>query len=306
MAGMPKEISQLNLRDTRHLAKIVGSSPKELRQVCGTIRRYYRIYPRKIGGKVREISEPIGRLREIQDRLVRYLQRIELPNAAHGGRKGRSILTNAKPHQARPVLLQTDIRDFFPSIRPRRVYQVLIREQGCSPDVAHILTRLVTINGSLPQGAPTSTIMAAIVTKNLTIRLDNLARSRRGQMTQYVDDVTLSGGRGIARARHKMESIIEQEGFVAHPDKTFVSTGLGERVVTGVRVDGGRGAPRCVIDETRLAVSNFESKVDRQESVSTQDLNQVRGKVNHLMRLEPGTAKPLQKRVEAAKSDAGL
>ena len=60
-------------------------------------------------------------------------------------------------------------------------------------DVARILTRLCTLKGSLPQGSPTSTIVAALSTVELTDRLDQFASNHNASYTQYVDDVTVSG-----------------------------------------------------------------------------------------------------------------
>jgi RNA-directed DNA polymerase len=41
--------------------------------------------------------------------------------AAHGFVKGRSIRTNALPHVGRHVLVNADLKDFFPTITFHRV-----------------------------------------------------------------------------------------------------------------------------------------------------------------------------------------
>ncbi len=85
--------------------------------------------------------------------------------------------------------------------------------------------KLCTLNGSLPQGSPTSTIVAALSTIELTKRLDQFANNHNATYTQYVDDVTISGPRHLDRMAPLLEKIIRQAGFKANPAKTKIAQG---------------------------------------------------------------------------------
>ena len=71
------------------------------------------------------------------------ITRQELKASAHGSVAGRSILSNAAPHCRHAVVVNMDLKGFFPSIgfpRVRSVFQRL----GYSPAVALILALLCT------------------------------------------------------------------------------------------------------------------------------------------------------------------
>ena len=53
--------------------------------------------------------------------LSQILEKLELHDAAHGFRHGRSIVSNAQPHVGRDVIINFDLKDFFPSISYKRV-----------------------------------------------------------------------------------------------------------------------------------------------------------------------------------------
>ena len=69
-----------------------------------------------------------------------------------------------------------DIKDFFPSISARAVLTALVA-QGLTADVASAITRLVTTNKHVPQGAPTSSIIAQVVATPVIVRIRGLISS---------------------------------------------------------------------------------------------------------------------------------
>jgi RNA-directed DNA polymerase len=98
---------------------------------------HYRLLT-KWYGNIRLIEAPKPRLKEIQRQILsRILDRIPHHPAAHGFVKGRSIKTFIAPHVGRRVVLRMDLRDFFPSIRARRI-QALFRTMGYPESVADL------------------------------------------------------------------------------------------------------------------------------------------------------------------------
>jgi len=287
----------LNIRDVRHLCKLLGTSPEELERICAEPKRYYRQSQLVIRGKTRPIATPHGRLRETLDRLQSLLQRVCLPESIHGGRRGYSYITNALSHLCKPLVLCMDLKDFFPSVTNHRIYNVFRGRLGCTPDVARYLTRLTTLNGCLPQGSPTSTILAAIASEPLAMRLGKLAVQHRAQYSQYVDDVTISGPEHLGRLVPLVETAIRHEGFVVNNSKTRVASGNTEKTVTGIRVNQGPDIPRKKLQEVRCLIDDLERNRNCiRGGVSKRELDSIKGKIRFVEGLNPGAGRFLRRR----------
>jgi hypothetical protein len=292
-----RKLRILNIRDISHLCKHLETSHNELAHICQNPERYYRQGPRLIKGKVRHIATPFGRLRAILDKLQNLLQRVDLPASVHGGVKEHSALTNAVPHLRKPIVLCMDIKDFFPSITNRRVYAMFRETLKCVLDVARMLTRLCTLNGSLPQGSPTSTIVAALSTIELTKRLDQFATNHNATYTQYVDDVTISGPRHMARMAPVLGKIIRQSGLKANPAKTKVAQGEEEKCVTGIRVN-------VVPDVTSKKMKEVRGLLDSEDLCgdTNQKVCSLEGKIRYIEGLNHGAGRYLRKQLRKIKT----
>jgi len=158
-----RELSTLSLRAREHLYAQLATSKSELEALCDSIESHIKRFDQEKNGKRRKIVEPTGRYKVILKNLNRSLQRISLPDYIYGGRKGKSNIDNARRHIRKPMVFKADIKDCFPSIKSGRVYELFSERLACSPNVARILTRITTIDGTLPQGYPTSTIIAVMI-----------------------------------------------------------------------------------------------------------------------------------------------
>lgn len=183
------------------LAWRIGVPVERLKEIADDIQRdrrsHYRHFPLKTGkDKVRHIDHPAPELLDVQRRIVRFvLAPLGFNDAAHGGVRGRSPASNAAVHRGKRCIVKLDVKNFFPSVKHKRVYRMFRQEHGFGKDVARLVTRLVTLRGSLPQGAATSPAVAnhfaAPVDQCLTSSVEKhgLAYSR------FVDDLTISGDR---------------------------------------------------------------------------------------------------------------
>jgi RNA-directed DNA polymerase len=295
----------LRIRDLTHLAKHLGTSPDELDKICLNIEshpsKYYFCWEKKTKkGKVRPMVNVYGRLRNVLDRLNRLLQRIELPPYVHGGVPGHSTITNALPHRAQPLLLSVDIEKHFPNVRPIKVYSMFVNQQQCSPDVARVLTRLTTLDGSLPQGYPTSPAISNLVTLNLSKRLHGFAEARHCECTQYIDDYNFSGDKRFASSKNKVLGIITQEGFKVNPSKTKVMKGDDEKVVTGIKVNTRHlDVPKDTMKKTRAAFLELKGKIQRGYPMSDKQIRSVEGKIRYISSFNRGAGKFLYKQFRA-------
>lgn len=292
-----KQLPMLNIRDVRHLCKHLGSTPQEIERICRDPRRYYREGARVIKGKIRHLATPQGRLREILGRLQSLLQRVALPSNIHGGRRGHSHVSNAQCHVGKHALLSMDVKDFFPSVTHRRVYYVIRDRLGCSPDVARYLTRLTTLNGCLPQGSPTSTILSAIVSEKMVRRLDGLARCHAATYTQYVDDIALSGPSHITELTPLVKKVVEQEGFQTNERKTKEAIGKDEKIVTGLRVNQQLDVPSGKMREIRGTLKELEENLRNGKQPIRSDLIALQGKITYVRSFNRGAGRFLMRQL---------
>ncbi len=83
---------------------------------------YHRFSIAKKTGGVRYISAPKPALAHTQQWILEnVLMPLEVEPCAHGFLPKHSIITNATPHVGKAVVINLDIKDFFPSITFRRV-----------------------------------------------------------------------------------------------------------------------------------------------------------------------------------------
>lgn len=257
-AGLPR------LASPTALAQAIGVSLGELRFLAfhrrvSRVTHYVQFaIPKKSGGN-RRISAPMPRLKRVQEWILEnLLQFVPLHRAAHGFRRGRSIVTNAAPHVGSDVVVNLDLEDFFPTITFRRI-KGLFAKLGYSESVATVLALLcsepqrteVKLDGEtffvsrgprcLPQGAPTSPAITNVICRGLDARLEGLARKLGFQYSRYADDITFSVsgeatehvGRILRRTRH----VVTDEGFRVHPRKTRVLRKGRRQEVTGLTVN---------------------------------------------------------------------
>ena len=116
-------------------------------------RQYKAYYITKQSGDLRRIEAPNIDLKAIQRWILRnILENIPVNERAQGFARGRGIRTNASYHLGKRYLLCIDIKDFFPSIKKDKVYDVFLQATKDS-DIARIYSVLLEIDypkGELP------------------------------------------------------------------------------------------------------------------------------------------------------------
>lgn len=236
---MPKAYSKEHLCITRltHLSYRLGFPTKLLEEVADKAEEYYQfMLLQKPNGGVREISIISQPLKKIQKAIHQLLTEIYLPEYVHGGVREKSNYTNAKVHCKKDLVLKLDLEKYFPSISHNRVYGLFLHELKCSRDVARLLTKLITINGQVPQGASTSTDIANLVFRKTDYRLNGLATKFGLKYTRFVDDLTFSGRNISQRFINIVKSIIKDTGFRLNNDKEELRAKHQPQVVTGLSV----------------------------------------------------------------------
>jgi hypothetical protein len=248
--------------------------------------------------RFRHFWVPKPELKELQGRIRRVLESIPLSSAAHGSVKGCSPRTNASKHLGKRWVINLDVKSFFPSVRHYVVQDMLKREYGFGRDVAWLITRLVTVDSQLPQGTPTSPIVAnLLLSRGVDVPVTASAQAIQADSTRFLDDVTFSGDEPhslinlAARAlSRKRLSIWRRKGTTP---KFKMTPRSARQQVTGLVVNATSG-PSVPLDYrggVRAAIYQLQSLTGHER---TRELNSITGRIAYVRQTNPGAAARLQ------------
>ena len=245
---------------------------------------YVRYWQPKKSGGARLIEHPKSDLKAVQRLLQqKLLNKVDPHEAAHGFRRGHSIITHAKLHAGKALVLRCDLQDFFTSIPAARVHGIF-RHLGYAEPVARALTQLCTTRAShatakagrvagadrhavkrlrsdhLPQGAPTSPALANLAAFRLDLRLNALAESCGATYSRYADDLAFSGaaGCGIGGERFYLHvcAIALEERFAVNMRKSKRMHQGARQEITGLVVNAHPNIDRDEFDVLKAILTN--------------------------------------------------
>jgi RNA-directed DNA polymerase len=197
--------------------------------------------------------------------------------------KGDTLVAAASPHCGCKWLIKMDVRNFFESINEiaaYRVFRSLGYQPLVSLEMARISTRLAgpssrratdrwrvevwrdddwrwsevqayqvyrqdwgPLLGHLPQGAPTSPMLANLAMRVFDAKASEIARQHEMTYTRYADDLSFSTDRNITKADcgrviGQIYKLMGMVGLSPNVTKTFVSPPGARKIVLGLLVDG--------------------------------------------------------------------
>ena len=262
----------------------------------------------KPSGGTRPIDAPRDKLKFVQRRInERILQRTRINKIATGGVRGRRLRDNLMPHLGQSMVANFDLKSFFSNITNRQVYR-LYTLIGASPGVARILTRLTTFKGRIPQGAPTSPMLANLVAGYegrlcLDGRLERLCRKNKFRTKRWIDDISVSGPQYLKKFEPTIERIIEQSGFMPNRNKTAFASKDEAQFVTGHLVNTKPNVSKQ--ERRRLRAILHRCKTIGPEECTQGAIEQLklslRGKIAHLSSLNDETGLKLLKEFNSIK-----
>jgi RNA-directed DNA polymerase len=271
-----------------HLAHLAGVPGHFLRNVIDRKMDYYRVFrvkKRAAPGRpkpsrpFRTICVPEPSLMRVQRWIAQNILNACLPHpSSYAFAPDRNLVQAADRHAGCAWLLKMDVCTFFESIGERAVFKVFA-DLGYSDLVAFQLARVCTrlidpaknlksgppgmphpmhAQGRLPQGAPTSPMLANLAVREMDASLDNLARSQKWIYTRYADDLAFSTKQSSNRKAavdlvRSVEKILGLAGLKANDQKTSIVPPGARKIVLGLLVD--RDEPRL----TREFRNNLET-----------------------------------------------
>lgn len=227
------------MKSYKGFLKELNISDKRLNYIIKNIDKFYYVFyveQVKKSGKVklRTFEPSKSQLKVIQKKIAnKILTKIPLLSVVQGGTKGKSNISNARLHQGKKYHLCTDISSFFPSISCHDVHNMLKRN-GFTPKLATIITRLTTYRGHLPQGTPSSTMIANLVFQKVDKELLKICNANKIVYSRFVDDLVFSSQSCFKYLQNDLLNVISKHGFKRSHSKTFYKIGPTE--VTGILV----------------------------------------------------------------------
>lgn len=288
-------------RSLNDICEKLGLQPQFLLNLAENAHRFYITFdrPKKSGG-VRTISASQDSLKRIQRVLLDgLLSEKNLPSHVHGCVKGRSVVSNAEVHVNKELVINLDISKFFPSITFEMIERIFEDTYNCDPETSELLTRLTTLDGSLPQGAPTSPYLANIASLEMDNQLMRICDEQVGRgnyhYTRYVDDITISGSNRLIDLSDQFHSIVSAFGFKVNPEKTkFLRKSMRQKV-TGMIVNEKVSIPKKLQRKLRQQLYfcekyGVQDHCDRSGVSRQQFLRELRGLVSYLGMTKPDSA----------------
>jgi hypothetical protein len=270
----------------KSLALLLNIAEKDLQKITQNSDKYFVLNEqRKKDGSIRKCYNLKHPLKNIHKRIKQKItSQVIYPYYIQGSIKGRSNLTNAQLHEKSKTIVQLDIKDFYPSITDKQIYNLWRYFFNFSKKVSSLLTRLITLNGEFIQGSPISSDIANLIfwdkeqylVRNL--ENDNLTYSR------YVDDVNISSKSKIPNKLktdiiNKINAMLKAKNLKLKNKKTKILNQNDQLLITGLVVNHKAKVNKQYIDDVFQEIKN--------ENFNE---NSVRGKVNYIHQTNPKQA----------------
>jgi RNA-directed DNA polymerase len=194
------------------------------------------------------------------------LNTVKPHDASHAYAPGCDLVNAAQRHAGCRWLVKMDVRSFFESITERAVYRVF-RALGYNALLSFEMSRLCTRldpdgfrgnqqdasplpyqerpEGHLPQGAPTSPMLANLAVRRLDDILDAISKVHGWVYTRYADDLAFSTWVKVTRGTAAcIARLAERElvafGLAANRQKTTIVPPGARKILLGLLVDRDR------------------------------------------------------------------
>jgi len=247
------------------LATALGFTESFLRRVDNRTSDYYTEFTKPVKGKDRELAEPKPHLKTLQKRInTRIFSHVKFPPYLHGGIKTidpRDFISNASQHCKSETAITLDIKGFFPSITTAQVENVFKNLLNFPDDVSGLLANILTLNGSVPQGSPTSSYISNLVMWEKECRLVARFEGRGLIYTRLIDDMTISSKSRIpeklvTKIIEEVAGMLQHYNYTLHPKKKNIFSKHDPEhlmLITGLWLN--RGAPK-LLKKNRTDISH--------------------------------------------------
>lgn len=235
---MPKIISKNKISRVDNFCQVLDISREELEAIIQLNDEDKYLEPKtlafKKNGKKRLVKCPIQPLRKIQKRINNriFKEIIQWPEFVFGSVPNddelgvqKDYVTCASLHCEAKSLLKVDISDFFLNIHEDFVRDLFKRFFKYDDELCDYLVALCCYNGTLVQGALTSSYLASLILWDLERSVVNKLKRWKLTYTRLVDDITVSSK--ISKfnfeiAEHHIKNMLMLKDLPVNSNKTKV------------------------------------------------------------------------------------
>ncbi len=275
------------------LEALLGFNRKYLWSVAKKAGTYYRSFDQRPKGsnkKWRHIDNPGEEIKEIQKRInQRILRKYPFPETMLGGVKKGTIIKNALMHTGKQIVFAIDIRNCYPSTRHTQVFKAYREWMGCSTDIANILTKTTTYQTRLPQGAPTSSLLANLVLLDAHNEIKRIVEERGLTFTFYVDDIVISGN-DVESVIEPVIKALQKYGWSIACKKKKLMRSYDLQEVTGLVVNRKVNINRDYVEKLRKGIIEAAKKGYFTEN----EERSFGGKINYVKTINEPTGKRVE------------
>ena len=296
----------------RALSLALGVRETELRAVAANANHLYRLAAQetKSDGSIRQTFDALPRLKTIHEKIkTKIFKHVVFPEYLTGSLKGQSPKKNAELHLNASIIISEDISGFFPATSSTVVGGIWKNFFGFSPEVAALLTQLTTLDGSMPQGAKTSSYLANLAFWDREPALVSRLAADGIRYSRYVDDVTASSKTPLSSEKTAeviaaIYGMLNSKGYRQKRIKHDISRSNNRMTATKLVVSNKAGLPK----DNRATIRTKVFQLERVIQFGTADTSTwlaVRSTESHVARLalfHPGPAKALKSRLTAVKT----
>ena len=202
------------MKSSKQLKKILCINEKEYKDILSIVHYHSFQIDKKDSTEKRNITAPDKRIKEIQTRILQLLQNVERPAWLISGEKGKCYIDNGKKHLNSNYFLAMDIKKFYDNCSREYVFLFFKNRLMMAGDLAGLCTDIVTYDGGIPTGCPTSQIIAYYAYESMFNEIHRVACKYGCEYTVYVDDMTFSSKEpfDINRMKNEVDCILRKYG----------------------------------------------------------------------------------------------
>ena len=315
-----EKISSHSIASKNNLAIALGIHLSEIDDLLATPAdvRYSRLEKPKPNGEIRVVYNPSKLTRKIQTRInSRIFKKIikwpyfifgSVPKANDNIPK--DYIACANQHKNAGSILKIDIKNFFDNVHEDLVEEIFSNFFKYPIEVSKILTDICCRNGTLCQGAPTSSYLATLCLFSVEPNLVKKIEKKGLSYTRYVDDITVSSkdrNYDFSYIENIIENVLTEKELPVNHKKTHVASSSSESLlVHGLRVNTKSARfPADEVRKIRAAVKNIEIVAKEVNYIRShyyrREFYKCQGRVNKLARVGHSQHKKFIERLQKIK-----
>lgn len=207
-------------------------------------------------------------------------------------------LNSAKMHSGKKWILKMDIKDFYNSVPSYKIQRVItsVCDRIKKSDSTISYLTLVTINGKLPTGAPTSSHIANACFKKIDKEIMSVSSAFGIDYTRYVDDLTFSSysKETLEIVEKRVTALLAFYGYKINKNKTKYISDNKQQNVFGLVVNNYRvrlpkdfkRKIRAMLHSYAIYICNSNIKDTKHLAWDTKRIRQLEGYISYIKHVD--------------------